>query len=139
MDAKLSYFAKLNLGIFYQQERAGMANAITKVITWLNGEVVGEDQFGNKYYHQRKANALRRRRWVIYKGKVDASSVPPEFNAWLHYTVNEFPEIREIKTWHKEHQVNQTGTSQAYRPSGHTFEGGQRPQATGDYKAWVPE
>lgn len=116
-----------------------MANAITKVITWLNGEFVGEDQIGNKYYHQRKANAARRRRWVIYKGKVEASNVPPEFNAWLHYTTNEFPEIRELKSWQKEHQPNHTGTPLAYRPPGHTLEGGQRSKATGDYEAWAPE
>ena len=29
----------------------------------------------------------RRRRWVLYRrGPVEASRVPPEWHAWLHYT-----------------------------------------------------
>ena len=31
-----------------------MANAITKLITLLHGELVGTDEFGNKYYQHRK-------------------------------------------------------------------------------------
>lgn len=118
-----------------------MANAITRVMTWLNGELVGEDQFGNKYYWQRRQKGgARRRRWVIYKDKDEASRVPPEHNAWLHYTIDTFPEKpTPLKPWQREHEANPTGTELAYRPPGHTLEGGKRAKATGDYEAWQPE
>lgn len=118
-----------------------MANAITRVITWLNGELVGEDQFGNKYYQQRRQrDGARRRRWVIYKEKDEASRVPPEHHAWLHYTIQDFPaQPTPLKPWQRQHQANYTGTELAYRPPGHTLEGGKRAKATGDYEAWQPE
>ena len=40
--------------------------------------------------------------------------------------------------WQKEHLPNLTGTPAAYRPAGHTLEGGQRQPATGDYEPWTP-
>ena len=55
-----------------------MTTAITRMITWLRGEAVGTDEFGNQYYHDRKpAPGGRRRRWVIYDGDDEASKVPP--------------------------------------------------------------
>ena len=117
-----------------------MANAITRMITLLNGQFVGEDEFGNKYYHQRKAKAgVRRRRWVVYKDNDDGSNVPPEHNAWLHYTIQDFPTESQAKSWQKPHLPNQTGSELAYRPPGHILEGGKRDKATGDYEAWMPE
>ncbi|RED49949.1 NADH:ubiquinone oxidoreductase subunit NDUFA12 [Aestuariispira insulae] len=117
-----------------------MANAITRMITLFSGSFVGEDQFGNKYYHQKKAKAgSRRRRWVIYKESDEGSRVPPEHNAWLHYTINDFPTGGTAKSWQKPHEPNHTGTELAYRPPGHILEGGQRSKATGDYEAWQPE
>ncbi|MBP5857356.1 NADH:ubiquinone oxidoreductase subunit NDUFA12 [Marivibrio halodurans] len=127
-----------------------MPNAITRVITWLNGDYVGEDAYGNRYYQAKSAAAKgrRRRRWVIYsddpKSPVDrdeASRVPPMYHAWLHYTLADFPNESTIarRPWQKEHQPNLTGTPLAYRPPGHTLRGGQRDRATGDYEAWTPE
>lgn len=120
-----------------------MANAITRLTTWLRGERVGEDEHGNVYYHDRKAPANgRRRRWVVYSDGIDeASRVPPEHHAWLHYTIDAFPsaENRHKYAWQREHAPNQTGTSEAYRPPGHTLAGGRRDAATGDYQAWTPE
>lgn len=119
-----------------------MANAITKVITWLSGEKVGSDSFGNTYYQHKKneKQGMRRRRWVIYKEDDDASRVPSEYHAWLHYTINDFPDGPSAPlSWMKEHQPNRTGTPLAYRPPGHVLEGGKREKATGDYQAWVPE
>lgn len=120
-----------------------MANAITKVITWLRGEEVGHDQFGNRYYQDRKTVAgARRRRWVIYADGIDeASRVPAEHHAWLHYTINDFPSdtVSRRKPWQEEHIPNLTGTPDAYRPPGHTLAAGKRDKATGDYQAWAPE
>jgi NADH:ubiquinone oxidoreductase subunit len=120
-----------------------MANAITRLTTWMRGERVGEDGLGNIYYQDRKTpESGRRRRWVIYAdGKDEASRVPPAHHAWLHYTIDDFPDANANRRfgWQREHLPNQTGTGEAYRPPGHTLRGGRRAAATGDYEAWSPE
>jgi NADH:ubiquinone oxidoreductase subunit len=130
-------------GVILFRSCAGMTTAITLFTTWLKGEQVGEDHLGNKYYHERKAPAKgrRRRRWVIYNGEDEASRVPPEWHAWLHYTVDEIAVDagRPHQDWQQEHLPNLTGTGLAYRPPGHTLAGGRRDKATGDYEAWAPE
>ncbi|MBT5107237.1 MAG: NADH:ubiquinone oxidoreductase subunit NDUFA12 [Rhodospirillaceae bacterium] len=120
-----------------------MTTAITRVITWFKGAPVGDDHLGNKYYQERKApsDGRRRKRWVVYNGEDEASRVPPEWHAWLHYTIDAVPDGagRPHREWQQEHLANQTGTAQAYRPPGHTLVSGQRAKATGDYDAWTPE
>ncbi len=52
----------------------------TKLYTWLHGELVGRDQFGNRYYRAKggaKRSDLKERRWVLYEGEPEASRVPP--------------------------------------------------------------
>ena len=117
-----------------------MTTAITRMITWLKGEPVGADAFGNRYYQERRpARGRRHRRWVVYKGRDEASAVPPPWNGWLHYTVDSVPAETQMRDWQKPHRANRTGTPDAYRPAGHTLRGGQRAKATGDYEAWKPE
>lgn len=119
-----------------------MTTAITRVITWLRGQPVGEDHFGNKYYQEKTTpTGRRRKRWVVYNGEDEASRVPPEWHAWLHYTIKDIPQNagQPHLEWQKEHVQNLTGTAQAYRPPGHTLMGGHRDKATGDYEAWKPE
>ena len=118
-----------------------MTTAITRLITLLHGRLVGTDPFGNRYYEERRVPKLgRRRRWVIYDGEDEASRVPPEWHAWLHYTVADVPDNagRPHRPWQKPHIPNLTGTSAAYRPPGHTLQGGKRDRATGDYEPWTP-
>ena len=111
----------------------------TSLFTWIKGELVGTDREGNRYYTERKGRVgRRRRRWVMYKGKVDPSRVPPEWHGWLHYTVDKPLPTPEDKPWIKEHQANSTGSSNAYLPPGHDRRGGVRAAATGDYEAWEP-
>lgn len=116
----------------------------TRFYTWRNGEFVGEDEFGNKYYRTRggrKDPALGiERRWVIYNGEAEASMTPPGWNGWLHHTVDVPPTQEDYKPreWQKPHRPNHTGTPKAYRPAGSTLASGRRPQATGDYQAWSP-
>ena len=43
-----------------------------------------------------------------------------------------------IKSWEKEHLPNQTGTINAYSPSGALSASGVRKKTTGDYEAWTP-
>ena len=119
-----------------------MADIGTRLFTWLNGEKVGEDQFGNLYYRPKKrADGQREKRWVVYKGEAEASKVPPSWHAWLHHTVVDLPSESDAKpqAWQKEHLPNLTGTDLAYRPPGHVLKGGVRDKATGDYQAWRPE
>lgn len=113
----------------------------TRLFTWLHGELVGTDSFGNRYYRdKRTAGRGRERRWVLYKGEPEASKVPPEWHAWLHKITKEPPQpgAQPQRPWQKEHLPNLTGTDLAYRPLGSQLRGGQRSKATGDYEPWVP-
>lgn len=103
---------------------------------------IGTDEFGNEYYEgkPRKGYVLPRR-WVMYKGEPEASSVPPEWHGWLHHQTNQAPsEVGKShrRSWQAPYKPNMTGTNQAYRPPGHTLAEGQREKATGDYEPWVP-
>lgn len=115
----------------------------TALATAINGRKVGSDAFGNVYYEQRRAPKTgRAKRWVIYKGPRDASTVPPEWHGWLHYTFDAPLATDSVyhKPWQQPHQPNLTATDQAYRPPGAQAAngGGQRAKATGDYQAWQP-
>ncbi len=119
-----------------------MATIGTRLFTFFRGVLVGEDEFGNRYYRERmRPHEGRKRRWVIYKGEIDASRVPPSWHAWLHHSSDAAPSQRppEVKDWEKPHLPNLTGTAEAYRPPGHVLSGGQRERATGDYEPWRPE
>ena len=118
-----------------------MTNLWTLCHTALFGKFAGKDCFGNRYYQgRRRLSVGRRRRWVVYKGDVEASRVPPVWHAWLHYTIDEAPAQADAARlpWQKEHIANQTGTDAAYRPPGHIQAGGKRDRATGDYEPWTP-
>ena len=118
----------------------------TQLFTMFSGELVGTDSHGNRYYRQRKTgaaikdNTIREKRWVMYKGRPEASLVPPEWHGWLHHNLDEpLPEESDFhQAWVKQHQSNLTFTDKAYRPPGHFLEGGKRDKATGDYQAWQP-
>ena len=112
----------------------------TRLYTWLRGEEVGTDAFGNRYYRNKRAASVRlERRWVLYQGEAEASKVPPQWNAWLHRTTDVIPRgDQPTQPWQKPHEPNLTGTALAYRPPGHTYMGGHRAKATGDYEPWRP-
>lgn len=112
-----------------------------RIYTYLKGELVGEDEFGNRYYRKRGSQiSLREKRWVIYKGEEEASKVPAEWHGWLHHTFPFPMNISVVKRypWQKTHLPNLTGTSFFYRPSGHISTQAQRHSATGDYESWTP-
>ncbi|WP_334129112.1 NADH:ubiquinone oxidoreductase subunit NDUFA12 [Sneathiella sp.] len=120
-----------------------MATIGTRLFTWLRGELVGEDQFGNRYYREKgkpTGPVGRERRWVIYKGKPEASKVPPAWHIWLHYTTDLLPGEQEMPQapWIEEHVPNLTGTDLAYRPEGSILKTGKRQRGTGDYEPWRP-
>ncbi len=112
-----------------------------------NGEHVGTDAQGNKYYRQKKKRepaageySARERRWVIYDGANDSSRVPAEWHGWLHGAGDNVPEsfLPAAKIWEVDYTPNATGTAQAYRPQGALERGGKRASAVGDYEAWSP-
>jgi NADH:ubiquinone oxidoreductase subunit len=114
----------------------------TSLFSALNGEHVGTDAQGNKYYRaKKKLPDGRERRWVIYNGANDASRVPAEWHGWLHGSFDALPEshLPPAKIWEADYEPNATGTAAAYRPQGALERGGRRARATGDYEAWTPD
>lgn len=111
----------------------------TRLFTMLKGHRVGTDADKNAYYEERRPRAGRRsRRWVVYVGQPEATKVPPEWHAWLHYTTDAPLPAGARRSWQKPHLPNLTGTIDSYRPPGHDYRGGQRAAASGDYEAWTP-
>lgn len=113
----------------------------TRIYTWLRGELVGRDSFGNRYYKFRSGKrAGRGRRWVLYAGEAEASKVPPAWHAWLHHTIDDPPTDADLTPypWVTQHMPNPTGTEAAYRPPGHVLSGGKTARGTGDYEPWRP-
>jgi NADH:ubiquinone oxidoreductase subunit len=110
----------------------------TTLFSNRNGEEVGRDDAGNRYFKHRKDPA---RRWVIYQGNNDSSRVPPGWNAWLRGTIDGLPEaeLPPRRPFEQPAQANPTGTFAAFRPGGSLGRDGVRPAATGDYQAWTPE
>lgn len=108
----------------------------TRLYTALVGEYVGEDELGNRYYQ--KNGGLRR--WVIYRGYAEASTIPPGWYGWIHKTVDVPPTLDAYrpKDWEKPHQPNLTGTAAAYRPQGSLHYPKPKPPPS-DYEAWQPK
>lgn len=128
---------------------------LKRIFTWWNGATigalfdinrrgafVGEDEFGNRYYEERRPSLDgRKRRYVVYNGYAEASRVPSDWHGWMHHTIDEPPTVAPLpkKAWEKPHQPNLTGTVGAYRPKGSLARGGVRAKAVSDYEAWKPE
>jgi len=115
----------------------------TRFYTWRKGEYVGADEFGNKYYRAKSAlpESIRERRWVVYNGYSEASSIPPGWHGWMHHRTDTPPSQEEYhaREWQKAHIPNQTGTPNAYRPKGSILVGASPAPRVADYSAWRPE
>ena len=112
----------------------------TRFYTWRFGKRVGEDEFGNVYYEGGMSSYGLQKRWVIYNGYAEASSIPPGWHGWMHHRTDVPPSKEDYvaKDWQIGHRPNLTGSPQAYRPPGSLAAAGERPQVTGDYDAWTP-
>jgi NADH:ubiquinone oxidoreductase subunit len=108
----------------------------TRLWTWRKGELVGEDEDGNRYYRERRGW----RRWVVYNGVAEASRIPAAWHGWMHYRIDEPPTKEQYKPyeWEKAHQPNLTGSAQAYRPPGSVLNPRPRTPARADYEPWRP-
>jgi len=93
-------------------------NILLRIYCSIFAKKVGNDGYGNSYYMKKNwspKNNYRERRFVIYKGNIEASKVPQVWNAWLHHISDEIPQIPIRKSgWIKEHVPNLTGTPYAY-------------------------
>ena len=85
------------------------------------GTLVGEDEFGNKYY-ENPYYFFPRNRWIEFNPerglKYDASQIPPEWHRWMTH-MTEYPPTVEKPVkydWMLTHQENMSGTKQAYMP-----------------------
>ena len=95
----------------------------TRLTIFLRGRLVGSDAVGNHYYLEKskRRGSLRARRWVTFAGEKEASAVPAEWHAWLHYTTERpIPETGK-HPWQKPHLPNATGTPSGYRPPATTI------------------
>ncbi len=81
--------------------------------TLFSGKYVGSDEFGNKYYKNKKDE-----RWVIYAKDIEATKITSDWFLWIHHTVNEIPteSLKKFK-WQKSHKQNLSGSSKAYKPN----------------------
>ena len=106
----------------------------TRLTIWRQGRLVGKDDFGNRYYEQKKGVGPlgQPRRWVTYTDFAEASKVPAGWHGWLHYTVDTPPTEQNYqpRPWQRPHLMNMTGTPEAYRPPGSIL--GARRAAQGD-------
>ena len=115
---------------------------LTRLNIRLTAKLVGDDEFGNRYYESKKPRSHgRKSRYVIFNGKAEASKVPADWHGWLHHTEASPPppEGYSKHSWQLPHQPNLTGTVHAYKPAGHLLRLGKRRKATGDYQPWKPE
>ncbi len=107
----------------------------TQIFTARKGKKVGEDDQGNLYYQ----TADGKRRWVIFKGEMEASRVPPDWHGWLHHTWDQPPTKAPLahKPWEKPHAENSLGHRTGLCPPGSIRR--SQPAARRDYEAWQPE
>ena len=96
--------------VWWNQQTLG-----TKIYTIFYGKLVGKDDFGNKYYGNRKS----KKRWVIYSGEIDASKISNEWYSWIHFMQNKIDISISSKKyeWQKPHMPNLTGTERSYHPN----------------------
>lgn len=106
----------------------------TRFYTWRKGRKVGQDEFGNTYYTDKAG----KRRWVIYNGVAEPSTIPPAWHGWMHHRSDVVPGNYTPREWEKAAQPNLTGTAYAYRPPGSILHAEPKTPGESDYEPWTP-
>ena len=108
-------------------------NLGTFLSTKLFGKKIGIDSFNNFYYISK--NKKNNKRWVIYHKNNDASSVPPEWQAWLTNTTKEIPNKKNVlrHNWQIAHEPNLTGLNNLYNKSNQPIK-----KQIKAYSKWTP-
>lgn len=113
-----------------------------KIKTRFQGILIGEDEFGNKYYETRMLFRQSRglqKRWVIYpSGGVEASNIPASWFGWLHYTSEAPLEINAPTKWVRRHKHNVTGTTRRYAATNSLLKENPDHLQKKTYQAWQP-
>ena len=108
----------------------------TQLWTWLYGEFVGQDEFGNRYYRTRGGKIDPtlgfERRWVIYNGVAEASTVPPSWHGWLHHTVDVPPTEEQGRAAAVVEAAPAESHRHARRPPADRLDAGAGPAPQGD-------
>ncbi len=82
---------------------------------WIatQGEYVGEDETGNRYYRSKKGskpgpNGYERRMVVYAGGYAEPTTIPPGWYGWMHYRSNTPPTEQDYtaRSWQLPHQPN---------------------------------
>ncbi len=113
----------------------------TKIYTFFYGKLIGEDEYGNKYFSNKKDfKDIKAKRWVMFKGQIEASKIPPHWHAWLHRSIDEPPlNYKHKYKWQKDHKVNRTGSNEAYFPPSHPLSKSyDTNKKNNDYESWTP-
>ena len=116
-------------------------NIGTYIYTWIFGNFVGKDEYGNKYYSNIKDYTnIKGKRWVVFQGKVEATKIPSHWHAWLHKSIDVPPlKYKHKYDWQKNHKPNMTGTKDAYFPSSHPLSKSYNSKEIDkDYESWTP-
>lgn len=109
------------------------------------GELVGEDELGNKYY-QDVSSQQGRNRWVVPPNADDysAANVPRGWHGWLHHA-NDEPGLPDAAapTYEDDAPRFARGTSSAgtYLPKGHFSRAkpGEVTRSWARYQSWTPD
>jgi len=98
---------------------------MTDEVDFDYGTLVGVDKFGNKYYEEDEAVAMKHRRVVYGQYETwNASDVPAEWHGWLHHIQPETPVAKppgkvKFKVLHQPNGMSQMGSEANYLPPGH--------------------
>jgi NADH:ubiquinone oxidoreductase subunit len=128
---------------------------IARLFSWWSGHTigasydikrrsayVGTDEYGNRYYQEKKPSLEgRKRRYVMYEGLAEPSKVPADWHGWLHHAFEMPPTLAplERQEWESDHKPNMTGTPYATKPKGSLSSDQNRQRAAGDYDSWSPD
>tara|TARA_B100001123_G_C14611019_1_gene749894 strand:+ start:58 stop:423 length:366 start_codon:yes stop_codon:yes gene_type:complete len=117
-----------------------MKNISLYIYTIFNGNLVGKDKEGNKFYKSNISHGTKKeKRWVLYKKDNDPTNIDPDWHAWLHHIVNKVPTSENKKDyyWQKKISPNKTGTKGAYLPKGHILNKESKVDKK-NYEPWIP-
>ncbi len=116
----------------------------TLVWTARHGELVGADEYGNRYYRAKRGRIDPtlgfERRWVIYNGLAEASTIGPAWHGWMHHTVDVPPTVEKVtpsRGGSRTGPISPARRRPIVRPVRRLAQN-RRPKATGDYKPWIP-
>lgn len=105
-------------------------------------ELVGVDDYGNKYFQKMDAQIVRHR-WVVYAKPTDyrtqdPSAIPAEWHAWLHHISDENPANSDYQKpiYAIEARSHPSMTADRYMPKG-AWENPNR-RTWRKYEAWNP-